>query len=473
MSGKKVNSEAAEDDIGPKVSFLDWKMKKEKEAAANNPPDNTRNKAVRSKKLSAPPPPPPLIAGNMYNNNNPQMNMKRWNYSQNNSNMNMNFNNNFDFGNSGMNFNNNNNNFGNDSINFNGNNGYNRSMNFNGNNFGFNCLNNATNFNGNQFGNNFNSGNFNGGNNFNGQFNNGMNMNFSCNNSWDFLNSGNSFNAQGGFNRQNGNRPNGSDMPRNTNSSDSFFKTDTLFRQRDMIKETIQMNPFRYNPRAKRLLDELQRAVTAPATGKNKPKAAKKEIDVKKSTAFTEDSDIKTEPEVYVRNPRYEPNKPYIPLPKPPDVNASSPSERKQMWKEYNQAVKPYKNREFYNAKRVVQRLGKKDPSELEEKDRLRLEAAREKMAAYKKKLEEKYGQNHTKSTILNTSAPNETASHVPYANYGNFGNIGDAPVESKSKIETNNTWGRKILGGGTKYPYFVSGGVMTSVASTNDRVST
>ncbi|XP_061398219.1 uncharacterized protein DDB_G0292186 [Musca vetustissima] len=476
MSGKsstldlKSNSgDSAQGDMGPKVSFLDWKMKKEKEAAANKPQENNKKINARTNKLSAPPPPPPLIASNLYNNNcgpNQRSNSSLWSFLENGSHNRNAANNNF--GNSAMNFNGNN--FGN--------NGYSSAMNFNGNNFGYNNNNNAMNFNGNNLGNNYNQINFNRGMaNCNGPFNNnGMNLNggnFNFSNGPQ--NNRNSFSGQQGYSNRSGGT-NGFNSSKYKNSSDEFFKTDTLFRQKDMIEETIQMNPFRNNPRAKKLLEEFKQSVTQPTTSnKNKTKPAKKESEIKKSTTTSTtippatDSDKKLEPEVYVKNPRNEPNKPYIPLPRPPDLNTCTPQERKQMWKEYNQAIKPYKNREFYNAKRVVQRLGKKDPSELDEKDRLRLEAARERMAAHKKRLEEKYGKQSSSSTtseswVLQGTA-DETSKYAPYVNYGNFGTFGDASsADPKTTPEPDNTWGRKILGGASKYGYFVSGGVMHSV---------
>ncbi|XP_050319844.1 uncharacterized protein LOC126752877 [Bactrocera neohumeralis] len=102
-------------------------------------------------------------------------------------------------------------------------------------------------------------------------------------------------------------------------------------------------------------------------------------------------------PQIYIQKPHNSTNKydkfksTWIVKPQaPPAMIANTPEEREQktrLWREYRQAMKPFKNREFKNAKRVVQRLGKKTYEELDEKDRVRLERAVEAVNAHKEML--------------------------------------------------------------------------------------
>lgn len=104
--------------------------------------------------------------------------------------------------------------------------------------------------------------------------------------------------------------------------------------------------------------------------------------------------DSKVQPQIYIQKPRNATSrfkstwtvKPQA----PPAMSANTPEEREQktrLWREYRQAMKPFKNREFKNAKRVVQRLGKKSYEELDEKDRTRLDRAVEAVNAHKEML--------------------------------------------------------------------------------------
>ncbi|CAD6999687.1 unnamed protein product [Ceratitis capitata] len=101
-----------------------------------------------------------------------------------------------------------------------------------------------------------------------------------------------------------------------------------------------------------------------------------------------------TQPQIYIERPRNlmsrnDKNKSnWMVKPQaPPPIHATTPEareEKQRLWREYRQAMKPFKHREFANAKRVVQRLGKKSLDELDEKDRSRLDRAVEYINAHK-----------------------------------------------------------------------------------------
>ncbi|XP_054742163.1 uncharacterized protein LOC129247186 [Anastrepha obliqua] len=129
-------------------------------------------------------------------------------------------------------------------------------------------------------------------------------------------------------------------------------------------------------------------------------------------TATTADTKIsiqenRTQPQIYVQRPRNAMNKNdklksnWIIKPQaPPPMQANTPElreEKQRMWREYRQAMKPFKNREFSNAKRVVQRLGKKNYEELDEKDRSRLDRAWEAVNAHKDMLNARVEQRSTR----------------------------------------------------------------------------
>ncbi|KAM7353389.1 uncharacterized protein ACRADG_005464 [Cochliomyia hominivorax] len=303
-----------------------------------------------------------------------------------------------------------------------------------GNNFGFGLNQNGFGLNRNNFG--FN--NFNGPNNFGGNNN--------------------------GFNRSN--------CVPNVNLPDNFFATDGIFRQKDLMQKPLPpgANPFRDDRKAEKLLKEFDKSRYSKDDKKKKKKKGNKKPtnETKKSG---EDVVKNTEPKIYIPNPKAKiDGKPFIPKPKIPEENLEiSKEEKKQQWKEYREAMKPFKNREFYNAKRVVQRLGKLPPSELDEKQLLRLTNAREIMAAHKARLTIKYGGSYVKAAD-NSNELGELyvlekkpvrAHHYPHPamakGYQNFGNFGD--TYGKEEYES----GRKILGGYSRYPGFVSGGVIDS----------
>ncbi|XP_011191490.2 uncharacterized protein LOC105217929 [Zeugodacus cucurbitae] len=113
--------------------------------------------------------------------------------------------------------------------------------------------------------------------------------------------------------------------------------------------------------------------------------------------------DSKQQPQIYIQRPRNLTNKcdkskpTWMVKPQaPPPMAAKTPEEREhktRLWREYRHAMKPFKNREFKNAKRVVQRLGKKNYEELEEKDRERLDWAVEAVNAHKEMLNARMAQ--------------------------------------------------------------------------------
>ncbi|XP_075153877.1 uncharacterized protein LOC142227305 [Haematobia irritans] len=340
---------------------------------------------------------------------------------------------------------------------------------------GINNMNNFNNGDGMNNMNNFNNGWFNNGyrNNFgfrNNGFNNFDNGDFECNmRSMDMFNN-NAFNQNircnnNGFRKDMdfGFMDNNSNVGGNRNFSDNFFKSDSFFDQKDMMKKTIDENPFRNNTRAKQLLDELKNS--SKKTPPEKRNAAQK--------TNLERRDVKLNPSKNNTLPKTQPvpniRKPFVP--KPSVEISGSIEERKRDWKEYRDAMKPFKNREFYNAKRVVQRLGKKDPSELDEKDKFRLQNAQERIAAYKQRLAEKYDHyvpspskpDEEKGQLYILKKGNQSdwpAKKVNIDQYKNYGNFGEIPRGDYSST------GRKILGAGTnKYPGFVSGGTMNSIS--------
>lgn len=281
----------------------------------------------------------------------------------------------------------------------------------------------------------------------------------------------------------------------NIDLPDNFFASDGIYRQKDLMQKPLppSCNPFRDEEKAKQLLNEFERSRHSKDDKKKKNKnktsnnqnKSKNQNQQNKTNTGTNVSTANNEPKVYVPNPKAnEDGKPFIPKPKLPDQNLEiSKDEKKQQWREYRQAMKPFKNREFYNAKRVVQRLGKKDPSELNEKELFRLANAREVMAAHKARLVAKYG-TYVKADsesnemgelyVLNKPPPppppasktnnNYYAKPSPkeFQNYGNFG--GETSYYNANRDHES---GRKILGGySSGYPGFVSGGLLEGTAA-------
>lgn len=80
----------------------------------------------------------------------------------------------------------------------------------------------------------------------------------------------------------------------------------------------------------------------------------------------------------------------------PPPLEDAPPGtkeERQRQWKEYRQAMKPFKNREFHNWKRTVQRLGKLPRDQLDEQQLERLQKAEEYIGAHKAMLTVKHAE--------------------------------------------------------------------------------
>ncbi|KAI8118579.1 hypothetical protein FF38_03933 [Lucilia cuprina] len=368
--------------------------------------------------------------------------------------------------------------------------------------------NSARNFNGQGVGNFFNTNqrlpgimppnNFFGMNNFNNNRmnNNNFNDNFgiSGNNNNCFGISNNGFNNNNGFGFNNYNGPN---LKNNNNSNfnspntlggnnkllnspnrlngpnvdlpDNFFASDGIYRQRDMMQKPLppSHNPFKNEQKANELLKEFDRS-RYTKDDKKKKKSKKSAGDNKKSDKTKNNGQgsnvvVNNEPKVYIANPKAKQDgKPFIPKPKIPEENLEiSKEEKKQQWKEYREAMKPFKNREFYNAKRVVQRLGKIPVAELEERQLLRLANAREIMANHKKHLTEKYG-NYVKADdssnemgelyVLKKNPSRDMYFKPPVQNTGNFG---------------DHEAGRKILGGYGGFKGFVSGGMLERPTTT------
>uniref|UniRef100_A0A1I8PX14 Uncharacterized protein n=1 Tax=Stomoxys calcitrans TaxID=35570 RepID=A0A1I8PX14_STOCA len=317
---------------------------------------------------------------------------------------------------------------------------------------------NSNNMRNNGFNNNMNSG-F--GNDMNYGSNSSMGRAFgNCN-----MNNSNSF-------RQNNNMSNGFNNDLNSGYSmpDNFFKTDGFYDQKDMIKKTMEENPFRNSVRGRKMFDDMKNSAF-----KNKDEQKRMPNKIKpnrnnQSKEYTASDDIiqKREPKIFIKNSRTDSYK-HVQIPKPPESEIKGTLEdRKREWKEYRDAMKPFKNREFYNAKRVVQRLGKKDPSELDEKDKFRLANAQERMAFYKQRLADKYdgyvpspnkGEAESGELfVLKKSIQDQwNAKKTDPDQFGNNANFGESYDFSS---------GRKILGAGSnfKYPGFVSGGTMTSI---------
>lgn len=92
----------------------------------------------------------------------------------------------------------------------------------------------------------------------------------------------------------------------------------------------------------------------------------------------------------------------------PPPLEEAPPGtkeDRQRQWREYRQAMKPFKNREFHNWKRTVQRLSKLPRDQLDERQLERLEKAEEYIGAHKAMLTIKHAeqwvqQNNAKAPV-------------------------------------------------------------------------
>ncbi|XP_034473628.1 uncharacterized protein LOC117781023 isoform X2 [Drosophila innubila] len=81
----------------------------------------------------------------------------------------------------------------------------------------------------------------------------------------------------------------------------------------------------------------------------------------------------------------------------PPPLEEAPPGtkeDRQRQWREYRQAMKPFKNREFHNWKRTVQRLSKLPRNQLDERQLERLQKAEEYIGAHKAMLTIKHAEH-------------------------------------------------------------------------------
>lgn len=93
----------------------------------------------------------------------------------------------------------------------------------------------------------------------------------------------------------------------------------------------------------------------------------------------------------------------------PPPLEEAPPGtkeDRQRQWREYRQAMKPFKNREFHNWKRTVQRLSKLPRDQLDEKQLERLEKAEEYIGAHKAMLTIKHAEQWVQQNNNKTPAP-------------------------------------------------------------------
>lgn len=93
----------------------------------------------------------------------------------------------------------------------------------------------------------------------------------------------------------------------------------------------------------------------------------------------------------------------------PPPLEEAPPGtkeDRQRQWREYRQAMKPFKNREFHNWKRTVQRLSKLPRDQLDEKQLERLEKAEEYIGAHKAMLTIKHAEQWVQQNTIKTPVP-------------------------------------------------------------------
>ncbi|KAH8271986.1 hypothetical protein KR044_012814 [Drosophila immigrans] len=92
----------------------------------------------------------------------------------------------------------------------------------------------------------------------------------------------------------------------------------------------------------------------------------------------------------------------------PPPLEEAPPGtkeDRQRQWREYRQAMKPFKNREFHNWKRTVQRLSKLPRNELDERQLERLQKAEEYIGAHKAMLTVKHAEHWVQQNTPKTDA--------------------------------------------------------------------
>ncbi|EDW29031.1 GL18635 [Drosophila persimilis] len=104
--------------------------------------------------------------------------------------------------------------------------------------------------------------------------------------------------------------------------------------------------------------------------------------------------------------------KPEAPLPLE-DSPPGTKEDRQRQWKEYRQAMKPFKNREFHNWKRTVQRLGKLPREELDEQQLERLQKAEEYIGAHKAMLTIKHAERWVQQDNQKSNDSDKTQVYV------------------------------------------------------------
>lgn len=246
---------------------------------------------------------------------------------------------------------------------------------------------------------------------------------------------------------------------------DDFFATDGTYCQRNLIQKPLSLYTLRKDEISKNVSQKLERAENKCNEKKEKISAAKQN-DLKKTIPLANNITCTQNAIIYVPNPNASKDgKAFIPKPKLPGENLQiSKEEKKQQWKEYREAMKPFKNREFYNAKRVVQRLGKKNPSELNEKELFRLANAREVMAAHKARLTAKYS-SYVKAEEKSNELGEVYVLKKPTLK--DFENAKGKPEDNQNYAESQRSFdadsGRKILGCYSSFKEFIPGSILES----------
>ncbi|KAL7741005.1 hypothetical protein ACLKA6_013446 [Drosophila palustris] len=93
----------------------------------------------------------------------------------------------------------------------------------------------------------------------------------------------------------------------------------------------------------------------------------------------------------------------------PPPLEEAPPGtkeDRQRQWREYRQAMKPFKNREFHNWKRTVQRLSKLPRNQLDERQLERLQKAEEYIGAHKAMLTIKHAEHWVQQNNQKSEGP-------------------------------------------------------------------
>ncbi|KAH8403151.1 hypothetical protein KR222_006135, partial [Zaprionus bogoriensis] len=143
----------------------------------------------------------------------------------------------------------------------------------------------------------------------------------------------------------------------------------------------------------------------------------------------------------------------------PPPLEEAPPGtkeDRQRQWREYRQAMKPFKNREFHNWKRTVQRLSKLPRDQLDERQLERLQKAEEYIGAHKAMLTIKHAEQWVQQSNQKTGTAPATGQGQVFVrkqanpiwekkdNQNTFQRAGPAPARKQQIFGT----GRAIKGG-------------------------